>query len=395
MTAPLLWATTSVLAIASTVLLVLGWNAPVPDQWGFRGYWILMAPVFATPGLLIARRQPGNPIGWLLLLAAMVTGFTGFAQEYAAYSVFIAELPAAMALAWLSSWIWVLFAAPTLTLVPQLFPTGRPLSERWRPLVWASGLFVVMTFVVFGLRPGPLENATFIENPLAARGAIAELRLMIATPITVGVFGLTLASGVSIVLRFRRSRGVERQQLKWAALSGVALVIAMGVIVATTPVATGTNTFKPAQVFMIFTFATFPVAIGIAMLRYRLYDVDLIINRAIVYGALTAALGVTYAASVVLLQTVLRPLTGGSEIAVAASTLSVVALIQPLRRRIQAIVDRRFYRSRYDAARTLDAFASRLRDEVDLDRVRGDLLDAIGETVRPKHAAIWFRESAR
>jgi len=195
---------------------------------------------------------------------------------------------------------------------------------------------------------------------------------------------VVLASGAELVVRFRRAHGVERQQLKWVASSGMFCALAFGVMVAS-------GTPKASQVLMVAAFTSMPIAIGIAITRYRLYDIDVLINRALVYGSTTASIALAFFAGIVVLQALLRPLTSGSEVAVAVSTLISVALFQPLRQRVQDAVDGRFYRSRYDAARTLDTFSIRLRDQVALDAVRGDLLEAVRETVQPAHAALWLR----
>ena len=379
-----------VLAAVGLVLLVIGFDAEVPDNWGSRGFFTASTPIGATAGLLIALRQPRNPIGWILLVGAVSGGFSGAVQEYVTYSHFLgsAELPGVTALAWVASWSWALFAGPMLMVVPVVFPTGTPLSPRWTPVIWAGVLFVPAALVVFGLRPGPLENDQSIDNPLALSGTAEQIRGIMLNVIGLGMGASALAAGTSLVMRYRRASGLERQQLKWMALSGALVAMAFASIILT-------GQSKPSQLAMVAAFWTMPVAISIAILRYRLYDIDLIINRAIVYGALSAVLAASYFALVVLSQAALRPFTGGSEIAVAASTLAVVALVQPLRRRIQTVVDSRFYRSRYDAARTLDAFATRLRDEVDLDAVRLDLARVIDESIRPAHASVWLREVQR
>jgi hypothetical protein len=380
------WAAAVALAAMGAALVLVSLDAQIPDNWGFRGYSDITAPTFVTAGLLIARRQPRNAIGWLLLVAGLAAGFGGFAQEYATRAVIIApgSLPGATALAWVASWSFAFFVGPLLTLVPQLFPTGRPLTRRWMPLVWCGAAFVPLVFVLFGLRPGPTENAMFIENPLGLRGTLADARATLEAPLGAFMVVTAAASGLALSLRFRRARGVERQQLKWVALSAGFCALAFFAMLAS-------NTSKPGQVLMIAAFTTLPVAIGIAILRYRLFDIDILINRALVYGATTAGIALAFFGGIVVLQAVLRPLTSGSELAVAASTLGSFALFQPLRRRFQSAVDRRFYRSRYDAARTLDAFSVRLRDEVDLDAVRGGLLDAVRDTVRPAHASVWLR----
>jgi hypothetical protein len=383
------------LAAIGGALVLLTIDAAVPDYWGFRGYWDLLTPIVGIPGLLVALRQPRNPIGWLLLVAAISLGFGGAAQEYATYGVIVrpGSLPGVVPVAWVTSWSFSLFAAQMVIFIPSLFPSGRLLSPRWRPLIWAGAAFVLVVVLAFGLRPGPLENAPFVDNPLALTGALADLRLAVITPLEVLIAVAIIAAAASLVVRFQRSTGVEREQLKWVALSGVFIVLSMIWILFTTPAA-GPNTTKPAQVLMIIAFATLPVTIGIAILRYRLYDVDLIINRALVYGVLSAVLAATYFALVVVFQAILRPLTGGSEIAVAASTLGTIALSQPVRHRIQRAVDHRFYRARYDAQQIVDTFTARLRDEVDLDDVRAQLLGAVHATVQPRGASVWLREQA-
>ena len=385
-----LWSATIVLAAGAAALILASRDAQVPDNWGFRGYNDVVAPTVATAGLLIARRQARNPIGWLLLVAGLAMGYGGFIQEYAIRAVIIApgSLPGAVALAWVASWSFSLAVGPMLTLIPQLFPTGRPLTPRWTPLLWCGAFFTPLSFFLFGLAPGPTENAVFIQNPLGASGALADARTFLEAPLGAFMVLTVLASGATLAVRFRRARGVERDQLKWVASSAVFCALAFGGMLLF-------NTSKPTQVVMIAALTTMPVAIGIAILRYHLYDIDVLINRALVYGATTALIGAAFFAGIVVLQGVLRPLTSGSEVAVAASTLISFALFQPLRRRVQDAVDRRFYRSRYDAAQTLDEFSGRLRDGVALDAVRADLLRAVGDTVQPAHASVWLREVTR
>lgn len=395
MSRPIAWmlfAVAIALAAAGGALILLSLGAPMPDQWGFRGYNDIFGPIAATTGLLIALRQRGNPIGWLLLLAGLASGVLGFGQEYATYAVLFypGSLPAAVPVAWLCSWVFGFQVAPVLMLIPQLVPTGRALTRRWTPLLWLGWWFVPACFLVFGLRPGPLENASFVDNPVVPPPPVADILIAITPVLYLLIAASALSSGLSLVLRFRRSHGVERQQLKWIALSGAFVAAAFTLLLATTPT-TSTSTFKPAQILMIAALMTLPLAFAIAMLRYRLYDVDLIINRTIVYGALSAALAAAYFALVVLFQAVLRPLTGGSEISVAASTLGTIALFQPLRHATQRTVDHRFYRARYDAQNVVDTFTSRLRDEVDLDDVQTQLLAAVHATVRPRGAGLWLR----
>ncbi len=382
----LLWSLAVALAAVGAGFILVSLDAAVPDNWGFRGYWDLAAPTFATAGLLIARRQPRNSIGWILLVSAVAQGFGGFVQEYATRAVLIApgSLPGAVPLAWIASWSFAIFAFALLALMPQLFPNGRPLGPRWWPLLWCGGLAVPFAVLLFGLEPGPLNNASFIDNPLVQPGTFVGVRALIGPAAGIFMAGTVAASQTALVVRFRRARGIERQQIKWFASSAVICAVAFVVMVAD-------GQDKRWQIVVIGAIMTIPIAIGIAILRYRLYDIDVLINRALVYGATTAGIAVAFFAGIVVLQALLRPITGGSELAVAASTLACFALFQPLRRRVQTSVDRRFYRARYDAARTLDTFSARLRDEVDLDAVRADLLAAVRDTVQPAHASVWLR----
>jgi hypothetical protein len=381
-----LWSLAIVLSAIGAALVLVSLDANVADNWGFRGFWDLTAPFFATAGLLVARRQPRNALGWILLVAGLTAGFGGFAQEYAFRAVVVApgSLPGAVAVAWLASWTWLFSSGSLLTFVPQLFPTGRPLTPRWRPLLLGGVAFILFGFFLFALHPGPAENATFVDNPLPATGALADARTALEVPLGALMALIVAASGATLVVRFHRARGIERQQLKWVASSAALCAVAFGVMLAT-------GTSKASQIAMIGGLMTIPVAIGIAILRYRLYDIDVLINRTLVYGATTGGIALAFVAGIIVLEAILRPFTGGSEIAVAASTLVSVAIAQPLRDRMQGAVDRRFYRSRYDAARTLDTFSVRLRDEVDLDAVRSELVAAVRDTVQPAHASLWLR----
>lgn len=373
------------------VLLALSWSAPVPDHWGFRGFTILFVVTFGRIGALLASRRPENLLGWVLLAAGAAAAVQLLTEEYAIYGVIdrAAPLPGAVAAGWMNSWIWFVGVTLIVTYSLLLFPSGSLVSPRWRVVGWLVAANMIMGVTGLAFARGPLNNAPHIDNPFPLLGEFGR------SLFSAGYYGLVLlalASAGSLVVRYRRATGVGRQQLKWLALEAVLIAIAIfitGLSQAFAP------DFKPAQVLFIVVLSLMPVAIGLAVLRYRLYDIDILINRTIVYAATTAAIGVAFFAGIVVLQAVLRPLTNGSEIAVAVSTLVSVGLAQPLRARMQGVVDRRFYRSRYDAARTLDAFSDRLRDEVDLDAVRADLLRAVRDTVQPTHAGVWLREVER
>jgi len=382
-----LTAASAALMTGTLVWLALSWGAALPDAWGFRGFTIVHAVGFTAVGAIVALRRPANAIGWLLLGAGFVAALGAFGLEYGVYAIVgrAIALPGGVFGAWLGSWIWVLYVAGILPFVLLRFPDGRLLSTRWRPAGWAAIVSVLVTTAFMAFKPGPLQEATYTDNPFTP---LPSSLIDALGPIGVGsILPVLGGASWSLVLRFRRSTGIEREQIKWLAFSAVPLSAA-GLASAVLP-------DKLGQVLFVFLLLSVPVAVGIAVLRYRLYDIDVLINRTLVYGTTTAAIGVAFFAGIVVLQAILRPLTSGSELAVAASTLVCFALFQPLRRRVQSAVDLRFYRSRYDAGRTLDAFSVRLRDEVDLDAVRADLIDAVRDTVQPAHASVWLREQAR
>jgi hypothetical protein len=287
--------------------------------------------------------------------------------------------------------IAVLLSFPLLVALILLFPDGHLPSRRWRPIAWAIVAWPVLTLLMFEMSPlidrGNGKGA--VPNPTGGiPGPVGDVAAVMAPLLNVGGLTLLLLAAVaSVVVRFARSRGVERQQLKWFAYAAALLAVSV-VASAVVPVPI-VNALTNLVIFGL------PIALAIAVLRYRLYDIDLLINRTVVYGATSAAIGATFFAGIVALQAVLRPLTSGSELAVAASTLVSFALFQPVRRRIQTGVDRRFNRAHYDAARTLDSFADHLRDEVDLDALRSDLLEAVRATMAPAHTSLWLRSAHR
>jgi hypothetical protein len=270
---------------------------------------------------------------------------------------------------------------PALTFPPLLVPTGRPLTPRWRGVVWLAAAGIALSFIGSAFKAGQLDGAQSVDNPLGIDSPVIEIAGAVGGAVLVPVL---LASILSMFLRFRRSSGVERQQLKWVVFAASLLPIAVSGL------GMGSDVGWALVLVAMFVVA---VAVTIAMLRYRLYDIDVVINRALVYAPLTATLAGVYVGSVLLLQLALSGLTEGSGLAVAASTLAVAALFQPVRARIQKVVDRRFFRSRYDAARTVEAFGARLRDEVDLTTLSADLQTVVAETMRPDHVSLWLRDA--
>jgi len=344
---------------------------------------------FPVVGALVASRQPGNAIGWLFCAAGTLFGAASLAQGYAEVALPDGR-PGAVWAAWLSGWLYLapVFGLPSLLFL--LFPDGRPLRPRWRAAVWVAAVAVVLQSVGTALRPGELLDAPVpgIENPLGVSGAELPEGLGWA----LGLLSLLLAT-TSLSLRFRRARGVERVQLTW--FVSAAVVFAVSIMTEVVIWTVKGDIPEVAQLLVLAAYATIPLASGIAILRHRLYDIDLVIKRTLVYGSLTALLLATYLGLVLVLRLVLSPVTGDSDLAVAGSTLAVAALFRPLRTRIQGVVDRRFYRERYDAARTLEGFASRLRDQLDLETLGVELRGVVRQTMAPAHMSLWLREVPR
>jgi hypothetical protein len=265
----------------------------------------------------------------------------------------------------------------------MLFPTGRPLSRRWRALAWATVPVGAVLFFGTAFVPGPLDEYPAVVNPYGIESPAVKV---IGDAAFLALIPIALAAIASVVIRFRRAQGVERQQLKWVAAAAALLPVVF------TGAGLASDAGELGYAMLLGGLLIVAVAVGIAMLRYRLYDLDLVINRTLVYGALTATLAGAYAGGVLLLQFVLQPVTQDSKLAVAGSTLAVAALFRPARARIQTWVDRRFYRSRYDATRTLTAFSTGLRDEVDLEALAGRLRSVVGATMHPAHVSLWLRE---
>jgi hypothetical protein len=356
---------------ASEVVLLLGFSA------------------FMVVGALIVAHRPGNAIGWIFSAMALLA-FTGqLASEYATYAYVTrpSSLPGAILAAWYDSWVWYLVLALALVFTPLLFPTGRLLSPRWRPAAWLAAAQTVAVTVLGALQPKlSTVRGQVIANPIGVAGVESPEESTVGAALYVLLILLAAVALGSLVIRFRRSRGEERQQLKWFTYA-VALLLPGVVLPEFLPEPVGSVVAAVPVVFV-------PVAAGIAILRYRLYDIDRLINRTLVYGLLTALLAGVYGGAVL----VLGQLFGGvgrdpPSWAVAGATLTAAALFQPARRRIQAVVDRRFNRRKYDAAKTVEAFSARLRDEVDLDALSAELLAVVEQTMQPTVAWLWLRPS--
>ena len=345
----------------------------------------LVLVMLAVIGAVVASRQPHNPIGWIFGVISLSLGLLILsAHGYYALSLDVPEPSRnALLVAWLASWIWIPAMIPTLTLFPLLFPTGRPLTSRWRPIVWMAIATMVVVFIGQAFAPG-----RFAEYPVDNPFGVASVGMVIGIAGSILMAVTSLTSLASLVLRFRRSNGDERQQIKWVA---VAAVLFIAIAVGSGPIQTGISEDVGFATLLV-GILIIAAAVAVSMLRYRLYDIDVVINRALVYGALTAILAGTYLGSVLLLQLALNAVTEGSGLAVAASTLATAALFRPLRSRTQAVVDRRFFRRKYDAAQTLERFSARLRDEVDFDTLTTELRAVVAETMQPAHVRLWVRE---
>jgi hypothetical protein len=345
----------------------------------------LALTVSAMVGGLVASRRPANPVGWFFLGSAGSLALSEVADEYATYG-----LPGAQAMAWLMSWLWVPGVALLLIFLPLYFPDGRVISPRWRWLVRIALVFTVGGALYSAFSPGEIPASGGIVNPLGIE-ALRPVSELLSTFVFVLYFAFLFASAASLVVRFRRSGSVERQQIKWLAFAALAIPIWF---LTNAPIEAASRTLFIVIDALIVS-ALIPVATGIAILRYRLYDIDVVINRTLVYGSLTIMLVALYFGGIVVLQRVFVLLTGQqSTLAVVASTLAIAALFNPLRRRVQAFVDRRFYRRKYDAAKTLSSFSSRLREETDLDSLSNDVLGVVRETMQPAHASLWLRPYA-
>ena len=361
---------------------------------------LIFLPFLAFPivGAMIASRRPENPVGWICLAAGLLWMLIVSGDSIpspVAHSVTIDAL---------TQWIWVPPVGLMGTYLILLFPDGRLPSRRWRPLAWLSGVVMVLASVVFTLAPGPLEGHPGVRNPYGFEGLEGNPWAESAGVIIPALLPVCiLASALSLMLRYRRSGGVVRQQIKWvtfaASLVGVAY---LGVVIAglffTTEAAWGSEgtplLLVVLQDVVLLSYAGVPVAVGFAVLKYRLFDIDVVINRTLVYGSLTAMLLAVYFGGVATTQAIFSALTGQEQqpqLAIVVSTLVIAALFTPLRRRIQSFIDRRFYRRKYDAAKTLEAFSAKLREETDLEALNSELLGVVRETMQPAHVSLWLR----
>ena len=354
---------------------------------------------FAVVGALLVIRRPTNSIGWILsAVGLIVSTIFGAGTGYATYVMSTRDQPDALAIlgAWAANCLWFVMLALALIYLPLLFPDGRLLSRRWLSVAVLGGIgtlgFVISGALVDTIPVNEVPGRG-IANPIGIEG-LGKLEDLPIFSAVEGLFLLAALGAVaSVVVRFRRSRGVERQQMKWFAYVIVVLIggsVLTGGLSDLTGVGwLGKFSFVLSMMGLMF----LPIAVGIAILRYRLYEIDLIINRTLVYGPLSATLALVYFGGVATTQLVFRTLTGQQhqpQLAIVASTLVIAALFNPLRRRIQSFIDRRFYRRKYDGRRTLEAFTAKLREETDLDALNDELVGVVRETIQPAHVSLWL-----
>lgn len=349
--------------------------------------------MFAVMGAIIVAKRPGHRMGPIFLGAGLLAMLSYGSFEYSVAAVYgPASLPLGAEMTWFGMWGWALMIGG-VCLVLLTYPTGRLLSRVWAvPL----GLVAVATISAFigslgfwDLRGSLLLEVTTVERMPRLPGVSGWSHALVALASPVALLA-TFLSIVAIVVRFRRSRGEERQQMKGLFLA--ALIMSLGGVLDTVTTALlGLDNASTVDILAPLGLLVVPIGAGVAVLRYRLYDIDLVINRTVVYLLLTGVLALTYLLLVVVIQGLLGPLTSDSDLAIAGSTLAVAALFRPLRTRIQGFIDRRFYRSKYDAQRTLEGFSVRLRDDVDLDHLSRDLAGIVRETMQPAHVSVWLR----
>jgi len=332
---------------------------------------------YSVIGAVIASRLPNHPIGWICCAIGFIAAVDHFGGEYAVYALLALPdpLPGGRAMLWLQGWFWMLFVGLIVFLL-LLFPTGRLAGSRWRPFAWVS-VAVISAGVIWSSAISP--DVGFDAPP---------------SPVQLSVLLLGGVAAGSVVVGRRNARGLERQQIKWLLYVGPIFFVASGLHIGFYYFWLAERSWGLWVSYLLVAVGGLsgPIAIGVAILRYRLYEIDIIINRTLVYGSLTATLVALYFGGIVLLQRVFVLLTGQrSTLAVVASTLLIAALFNPLRSRIQSFIDRRFYRRKYNARKTLEAFSAKLRDETDLDALSGDLVGVVRETMQPEHVSLWLR----
>ncbi len=386
----LLGAVTLVVAAVGLALMVWDWSTPVPSgSFGVRGFSGLWAVGFGGVGALLTRRRPGHPVGWIFAAAGMLAAVDFASFEYALAAVVgHRDLPAGEYVGWLQQWIWVPFVALITVYLPLLFPDGRLPGPRWRPVSRAAAGCGVIAASGLAIAPGVVVNLTALRNPFGVHpAAVPDIAIAVGLA---GLLGCVVVAVWSLLVRARRGTSVERQQIKWLAYAGC---LVAATLVPSTILSQSTGTAaRIAEGALMIAIVTVPVAVAVAVLKYRLYDIDRVISRALAYAIVTGLLAGIYAGLVLLATQLLR---FSSPVAVAAATLAAAALFNPIRRRVQRRADRRFNRARYDAETTVAAFAARLKGAVDLDAVRDDLASVVQTALEPASVWVWTGQRGR
>ncbi|MGH3347288.1 MAG: hypothetical protein ACRDO4_09920 [Nocardioides sp.] len=380
--------TLTVLMLAVATLLPSSMPGEPGQGWGFFLLLTAQSLTFATVGLVLVGAQPGNSVSWLFVGVGVGVALYLVTERYQHYALEVRDgLPLGEGAAWLQTWLYVPSLGVVTTLLPLLFPTGRLLSRRWVPALVFALIASLGILLSDALTPGVMSQ-TNVVNPV---GIAPDAHRWLSTASGLGLVAAALVGFAALVARWRSARHAERQQLKWFAY--FALLIPLFVVANAAVNLLGVDEPYRTTISLVAgtgAFLGLPVGVAVSILRFQLYDVDLVIKRTVVYAALTATLVTAYLASVLLLRVALSPLTGRSDLAVAGSTLAVAALFRPLRARFQRLVDRRFFRPRYDAQLTVEEFAVRLRDELDVAAMSGDLRAMVYRTMRPSHVSLWL-----
>jgi hypothetical protein len=388
-----------VLAVASLFLALLNGRTPgeIFLAWDGPTIGTLLTETvsFSVIGALIASHRPENPIGWIFLAEGFCYGLLNAGEEYAIYALLTnpGSLPLGAEFSWLVKWIWAPGLGLVLVFLPLLFPDGRAPSRRWRPVGWLGGLSIGLICVLASIVLWPERGPALVRPggfPEFEGWRYAVFEGLVGLALQMMLFVAGLGAVISLIVRFRRARGDERQQIKWFAAAAALTLVWIIVL------GQSTRGLPEAIVALsgLLVIPSLPIATGIAILRYRLYDIDIIINRTLVYGSLTLMLALVYFGGVTVTQALFQTLTGQErlpQLVVVASTLVIAALFNPLRRGIQSFIDRRFYRRKYDAAKTLEAFSAKLRNEPDLDALSEDLVGVVRETMQPAYVSVWLR----
>lgn len=395
--ATLMLACAGLLLTTTAVFSTMTLGRPIMVTYGTQvgaAVWSLALATFPAMGWLILRRDDGNRVGWLFLWIGVAAGLHLSAVTYSGLALLPGTgLPWGIQAAWVGNWGWIAWIGAIGVLLAPIFPDGRPPSPRWWPVIGLGMIGLVAGMIGSALAPGALEVDPRFANPFGVSGPVVEALEAGLVVMPAGV----LAGAVAVVVRYRRANALGRVQLRWFLASVVLVAVGFAVVIAA-PLFVSSDEGLMLRLFqdaVNLLWASVAISVGVAVLRYRLFSIDVIINRALVYATLTVLLAGAYIAMVIVLQMILVGRTGESDVAVAGSTLVVALLFGPLRRRVQSFIDRRFYRARYDTRRLVEGFVAHLRGRIDLDEITGELEDVIDQALRPATMTLWMSRRPR